>query len=346
MNTTTGAGPAWAAPAMDVGGRGGETVQYRSLGDTGLTVSVLGCGAAPLGHVYGQVPGDAGIQAVRTALDLGINIIDVSPYYGLTVAETVLGRALAPVDRDSYVLATKVGRYGEADFDFSAARVRRSVDESLARLGTGHIDLIQCHDIEFGDLDQVVEETIPALLALRDAGKVRHIGATGYPLPALASVADRAGIDTILSYCRYTLLDRALDGWLPFFAERRVAVMNASPLAMGALTTSGPPPWHPAPPELLRRCAEAAELCARRGTSLQELALRFSVAHPGFATTFVGTADADNVRRNIRWALAPLDEELLADVERVLAPVRDYAWPSGRPENNGDLVAFRPQARA
>lgn len=321
-------------------------MQYRPLGDTGLMVSVLGCGAAPLGNVYGTIDAEAGITAVRTALDLGVNVIDVSPYYGHTVAESVLGRALAPVDRDSYVLATKVGRYGEADFDFSAARVRRSVEESLARLGIQHIDVIQCHDVEFGDLDQIVEETIPALVALREAGKVRHIGVTGYPLPALALLADRVRLDCVLSYCHYTLLDRSLDGWSPFFAQRGVAVMNASPLGMGALTSRGAPDWHPAPAHVLQSCAEAAQLCADRGSSIEDLALRFSTAHPGFATTFVGMSGADEVRRNVHSALTAPDEDLLAAVGEVLAPVQGHVWPSGRPENNADLVAFVPGRQA
>lgn len=320
-------------------------MQYRSLGGTGLEVSALGYGASPLGNAYGPIDADAAARSVRTAIELGVNVIDVSPYYGRTAAESVLGRALAPVDRDSYLLATKVGRYGLDEFDFSAARVRRSVDESLARLGTDHIDLIQCHDIEFGDLDQIVDETLPALAALRDAGKVRYLGVTGYPLPALASAAARGGVDVILSYCRYTLLDRALDSWLPFFAARGVAVLNASPMAMGALTARGAPDWHPAPAELLRCCAEAARLCVRRGTTLEELALRFSVAHPGFATTFVGMPDPEQVRRNVLVAAQPPDEELLALVEDVLRPVLGLTWPSGRPENSADLVDFAAGAR-
>lgn len=320
-------------------------MQYRSLGQTGIEVSALGYGAAPLGNAYGPIDVDVAARSVRTAIELGINVFDVSPYYGRTVAESVLGPALAPVDRDSYLLATKVGRYGLDEFDFTADRVRRSVDESLARLGTDHIDLIQCHDIEFADLDQIVSETLPALVSLRDAGKVRYIGVTGYPLPALASVADRSDIDVVLSYCRYTLLDRALESWLPFFAERGVAVLNASPMAMGALTARGAPEWHPAPAELLRCCAAASRLCTQRGTTLEELALQFSVAHPGFVTTFVGMPDPGQVQRNVEVAARPPDPELLAQVEQVLSPVLGLTWPSGRPENSGDLVDNASEAR-
>ncbi len=306
-------------------------MEYRTLGATGLRVSALGYGASPLGGVYGAIDEDEGIRTVRTALDLGINFLDVSPYYGATVAETVLGKALRGVDRSAYVLATKVGRYGDRDFDFSAARVVRSVDESLARLGCGHIDLIQCHDIEFGDLDQIVEETIPALVRLRDTGKVRFVGITGYPLGALAYVTDRVPVDTVLSYCRYTLLDRALLRWAPRFES---GVINASPLAMGLLADHGPPPWHPAPDRVREHAARAAAWCRQRGVDIARVALRFAVAPPSFATTVVGTASVANLTRDVRWATEPLDQELVAGVEAILAPVLDTAWQSGRPENN------------
>ncbi|WFE36170.1 aldo/keto reductase [Micromonospora sp. WMMD975] len=309
-------------------------MRYRPLGRTGLDVSMLGYGASPLGGVYGRIDERDGIRAVRTALDLGVNIIDVSPYYGATVAETVLGRALRGVDRSGYVLATKVGRYGDAAFDFSAARVTASVEESLGRLGTDHLDLIQCHDIEFGDLHQIIAETLPALEKLREAGKVRFLGVTGYPLAALTRVAAATPVDTVLSYCRYTLLDRALADSAPGFAALGTAVMNASPLAMGLLSQRGAPDWHPAPPPVRRAAATAAELCARRGVDIAQVALSFAAAPSAFATTFVGTASAGNMARNVRWALTETDPDLLGEIEAVLAPVLGYAWTSGRDENN------------
>ncbi len=132
-------------------------MEYRTLGKTGLDVSILSFGASSLGSVFRPINEEDGIRAVHVALDRGVNFIDCSPFYGLTRAETVLGKALKDV------LATKVGRSGENVFDFSAERVMRSVDESLARMGIDYIDVIQCHDIEYGSLDQVVEETLPAL---------------------------------------------------------------------------------------------------------------------------------------------------------------------------------------
>jgi len=304
------------------------------LGATGMRVSILGYGASPLGGVYGDVDEAEGIRTVRAALDHGVNFIDVAPYYGTTVAETVLGKALRGVDRSSYVLATKVGRYGERDFDFSAQRVVRSVDESLARLGCGHIDLIQVHDIEFGDLEQVAEETIPALLRLRETGKVRFIGVTGYPLLPLAYVAGRAPVDTVLSYCRYTLLDRELLRWMRHFECHGIGVINASPLAMGLLSERGAPPWHPAPAQVRDHATLAAKLCRRRGVDIAQVAVRFAVAPPRFATTVVGSASVAEMTRNVRWATEPLDEDLLKEIETLVSPVLNIAWLSGRPENN------------
>ena len=188
-------------------------MHYRPLGRTGLNVSVLSYGASPLGGVFRATDDNEGIRTVRTALDLGINYLDTSPYYGATKSETVLGRALRGVPRERYFLATKIGQYGDGVFDFSAARVTRSLDESCARLGVDYVDVLQCHDIEFADLNQIVNETLPVLVRLRDAGRIGHIGITGLPLKIFPAILDRVApgvVETILSFCRYELNDTAL----------------------------------------------------------------------------------------------------------------------------------------
>ena len=311
-------------------------MQFRTLGKTGLRVSALSYGASPLGSVFRGVAEPEGIRTVHTALDLGINFIDCSPYYGLTKAETLLGKALHGVKRDRYLLATKVGRYGAElkDFDFSAARVTRSVDESLARLGTDHVDIIQCHDIEFVHLDQVINEAIPALRRVIAAGKARFVGITCLPLPIFRNVIDSVPIDTILSYCRYSLNDDALADMLPYLSDKGVGVVSASPLSMGLLSNREPPAWHPAPPDVRETCAKAAALCRARGTDIAKLAIQYAVAHPGIATTLVGTASPENIANNVQWADEPIDQQLLQDVLAVLKPIHNKTWPSGLPENN------------
>lgn len=316
-------------------------MQYRKLGQTGLTVSALAYGASPLGGAFHPVEESEAIRTVHLALDLGVNFIDTSPYYGLTRSEILLGKALRSIPRDRYVLATKVGRYGMNDFDFSAERVTRSVEESLQRLGVDHIDLIQCHDIEFGSLDQVVEETLPALQRLRDAGKVRWIGITGLPLKIFRDVLERTQVDTILSYCHYSLNDTALEGLLPFLEEKQAGIINAAPLSMGLLTDRGAPEWHPASDQIRRVCASAARACRAQGLDIQKLAIQFAVANPRIHSTIVGSANPDNMRRNIAWAETPIDPQQLTAVQAMLAPVHNHTWLSGRPENNDPLPAFQ-----
>jgi len=309
-------------------------MEYRLLGQTGLKLSALSLGGSSLGGVFREVDEAEAIRAVHTAVDLGINFIDVSPFYGLTRAETVLGKALREIPRDRYILQTKVGRYGQDAFDFSAARVTASVEESLARLGVDHLDLIQCHDIEFGSLDQVVGETIPALRRLQEQGKVGHVGVTGLPLKIFVYVLEHAPLDAILSYCHYSLNDTALLDLLPYLQAKGVGVINASPLSMGLLTDRGAPEWHPAPPRVRQVCAQAAAYCRSQGADIAKLAVQFSVAHPDIATTLVGTANPANIAKNVRWAEEPLDYELLLRVLEVLEPIHNETWPSGRAENN------------
>jgi len=309
-------------------------MEYRDLGQTGLKVSVLSFGASSLGSVFRNIDEAEGIRTVHTAIDLGINFIDVSPYYGLTKAETVLGKALKEIPRDAYYLATKLGRYGDAEFDFSASRVVTSVDDSLARLNIDHIDLIQCHDIEFGSLDQIVNETIPAMRKLQEQGKVQFIGITGLPLKIFRYVLDRTEVDTILSYCHHTLNDTSLKTLIPYLKEKQVGIINASPLGLGLLTNRGAPAWHPASDEIKETCARAAAHCRSKGVDIAQLAIQFALDNPDLSTTLVGTANPEHLRQNVEWLETPMNHELLAEVQAILAPIRNETWLYGRPENN------------
>ena len=311
-------------------------MDYRPLGNTGLNLSALSFGASSLGGVFHDVKEDEAIRAVHVSVDAGINFIDVSPFYGLTKAETVLGRALKGVKRDKVILATKVGRYGQdpKDFDFSAARTKQSVDESLARLGVDHVDLIQVHDLEFGNLDQVANETVPALRDIVKAGRARFVGITGLPLASFKYVIDRVAVDTILSYCHYELNDTALLDLVPTLEAKGVGVISASPLGMGLLSNRGTPSWHPAPAEVKAACRKAAEHCRSRGHSIEKLAVQFAVRQPRITTTLVGSASPQNMLDNIAAVSEPIDEQLLAEVLEILKPVHNVTWPSGRAENN------------
>ena len=317
-------------------------MHYRRLGRTGLNVSVLSFGASSLGGVFHATDDAEAVRTVHAALELGINFIDVSPYYGATKAETVLGRALHGIARDRYILATKVGQYGDGVFDFSAARVTRSLDESCARLGVDYVDLLQCHDIEFADLDQIVHETLPALVALRDAGRIGHIGITGLPLKVFPAVLDRTApgvVATILSFCRYELNDTALDELVPYLRDKGVGIINASPTGMGLLTERGVPAWHPAPPAMVAGARRAVDYCRSVGADIVKLAVQFCVAHPAFATTLVGTANPANLRKNVAYVDEPIDFELMAKVLALLQPIHNHNFTRGLPANRDPIVA-------
>ena len=301
-------------------------MEYRLLGKTGLKVSVLSYGASPLGGVFGDTNEARGIRTVHTALDLGINYIDVSPYYGDTRAETVLGKALKGLPRDSYVLATKVGRFGSGEHDYSARRVTASVDESLKRLGVDCIDVIQCHDIEFTTPEQVLNETLPALRKVQKQGKVRFIGVTGLPLTNFPAILDHTQLDTILSFCHYTLFDTSLTDLIAYLEEKEAGIINASPLSMGLLTNQGPPAWHPASDKIKEACAKAAAHCRSKGADIAKLAVQFTLSNPDIATTLVGTSKSEKIESNVKWLEEPIDQKLLAEVQEILAPIHNETW--------------------
>ena len=310
-------------------------MEYRKLGRTDLQVSILGFGTAPLGNVYGTTEPAEGKRAVHSAIECGINFFDSSPYYGLTLSEERLGEALVGW-RDKVVLATKCGRYGLDSFDFSAARVTASIDESLRRLRTDHIDLFQAHDVEFGDVDQVIHETVPAMRKLQEQGKARWIGITGYPLKTLRRIAEVVPVDTILSYSRYNLMITDMDDVLtPFAKEQGIGLINAAGLHMGMLTQAGPPAWHPAPPAVHEAARKAAELCRKRGVDIAQVAIRFCLDHPYVSSTLVGIGSEAQLKANLKLLQMQTDPVLVEEIRSLLGATFDSVWPSGRPENHG-----------
>lgn len=309
-------------------------MKYRMLGSTGQEVSILSYGASSLGSVFRDASESEGIKAVHQALDSGINYLDVSPYYGLTKAETVLGKAIKPLPRDQFILSTKAGRYGMNEFDFSQKRIIQSLEESLQRLNTDYVDILFLHDIEFAPASIILEESIPALQKLKEDGKIRFTGICGLPLQLFKDILPQTNVDAIISYCHYSLNDSSLMELIPLLEEKKVGLVNASPLSMGLLSLRGAPGWHPASPELQAACLQAAEYCERQGTDIAKLAVQFSTRNEHIPTTLVSTANPNNIRNNAQWLEEELDEELLQEVLAILKPVHNQTWVSGRPEYN------------
>ena len=311
---------------------------YNEIGKTGMKVSNLGFGASSLGGVFHSIREEEGIEAVHTAVDNGINFIDVSPYYGHLKAETVLGKALKEIPHGKYYLSTKVGRYGHNGvntWDYSAKRAQESVYESMERLNVDYIDLINVHDIEFqgdmeGGLQLIVDETLPALVELRDKGIVKHVGITDLQPENLKWVVEHAPagtVESILNFCHYSLNDTLLADYLGFFEQHNVGVINASPFSMGLLSQRGAPDWHPAGKDLQRACAKAAAYCEEQGYPIDKLAIQFSTSmNPRIATTLFSSANPKNVLKNIQYVNEPMDEALVQKVQEIIGDQMFVRW--------------------
>ncbi|WP_071147309.1 aldo/keto reductase [Bacteroides ihuae] len=305
---------------------------YNEIGKTGMKVSNLSFGASSLGGVFHDIREAEGIRAVFTAVEKGMNFIDVSPYYGHYKAETVLGKALKDLPRDAYYLSTKVGRYGKDGvntWDYSAKRATESVYESMERLNIDYIDLINVHDIEFADLNQIVTETLPALVELRTKGIVKHVGITDLQLENLQWVIEHSApgsVESILNFCHYCLNDDKLVDFLDFFESRNIGVINASPLSMGLLSQRGVPSWHPAPISLVEACKKAVQHCSSKGCAIEKLAIQYSVSNPRIATTLFSSANPENVEMNIQYAEEAIDWNLVQEVQDIIGDQKRVSW--------------------
>jgi L-galactose dehydrogenase len=312
-----------------------KAIPRRPLGKTGIDLPILSFGASSLGQEFRSVKLDEALESVRVALECGLNFIDTSPFYGRGMSEVLLGIALRGVPRDSYTLCTKMGRYDLSHFDFSAKRVAESVDVSLHRLGTDHLDIILCHDIEFVPMQQIVDVTIPALRKAKEAGKVRFIGISGYPQKIFKFIADQIGIDCVLSYNQYTLQNtRFADEAVPYLKAKGIGIMNAGPFSARLLTNAPLPAWLKEPEEVKAAARKAAAHCAAKGVDIAKLALQFSIANPDIATTVSGSANPQNIRNWATWAAEPIDQQLMNEVHAIFAPVKNLGHREGLPENN------------
>ncbi len=310
-------------------------MKTRPLGQTGLQLPILSFGASSLGQEFRQVTLDEALRSVRVALDCGLNNIDTSPFYGRGMSEVLLGIALRDVPRDSYTISSKLGRYDSLHFDFSAKRVGESVDVSLHRLGTDHLDIVFCHDIEYVNLQTIVDETLPALRQAQQQGKVRFIGFSGYPQKIFRFICERTEVDCILNYNQYTLQNtRFADETLPFLKAKGVGIINAGPFSARLLTNAPLPQWLKEPEAVKAAARQAAAHCASKGVDIAQLALQFSCAHPDIATTIAGSANPENIKKWAKWIAEPIDRELLAGVLDIFKPVKNLGHIEGLQINN------------
>jgi len=324
-----------------------------ALGRGGLRVSALALGTAPLGNLFAPVPEEDATATVRAALEAGLTYVDTAPHYGLGLAERRLGRLLAGVPRDRFVVSTKVGRLvrplapgetadpeGFADspparrvWDLSGDGVRRSLEESLERLGLDRVDILLLHDPDDHERE-AYEQALPALIGLRDQGVVTAIGAGMNQAEMLTRFVRDLDIDVVLVAGRYSLLDqRALAELLPTCAARGTAVVVGGVFNSGLLADPRPGAtfdYAPAPAELVDRAARLAEVCARHRTPLRAAALAFPFGHPAVTSVLVGARSAAEVQDAVACFEWPVPGELWADLVATGLLPADVPNPAGQ----------------
>jgi aryl-alcohol dehydrogenase-like predicted oxidoreductase len=310
-------------------------MDYNSLGKTGMKVSRLSFGASSLGGVFHPVDEAQAIQSVHVALECGINYFDVAPAYGATVSETVLGKALRGIPRDRYFLSTKVGKYtkpgsyGEDTLDYSRARIRKSIEESAERLGTDYFDLIHIHDIEYQDrkhTEWALTEGYDSVLGLKQEGRIGAVSFGIYPVDLWKRIFTSLDVDAGLVHNHYCLNDTRMRELIPLAEEKQIGIINGSPFASALLTDRGPADWHPASKEDRAIFKSAADFCSKQGSLISKVALQFASQNPSLPTTLFSTANPESVRRNVAWHEEPVDMQLVAEVQKLLSPVRDKQW--------------------
>jgi D-threo-aldose 1-dehydrogenase len=319
-----------------------EPTERLALGRTGLSVTRLGFGGASIGGLFAAVSDDDAIATVGHAWDLGIRTFDVAPLYGYGAAERRVGRALAGRPRDEYVLETKVGRlvrpldaispgadvdpqdanYARTEpvglvFDYSADGVRRSIEESLERLGLDRLDIALIHDPD-DHWPAAIGEAYPALARLREEGVLRAIGVGMNQSRMLARFAREGDFDVFLLAGRYTLLDQdALPELLPLCAERGVAIFVGGVMNSGVLADprSGSRfDYKPAPDTILERARRLAAVCERHDVPLRAAAIQFPLAHPAVRSLIAGVRRIDHLDEYPELMRRPIPADLWAEL--------------------------------
>ena len=315
-------------------------MQKRTIPGTSVALTSLGFGGAPIGNLYREVSDADAIGAVEAAWEHGIRYFDTAPHYGLGLSERRLGEALRGAPRGDYVLSTKVGRLirpnpsaGGRDAegfdvgdelvrvrDYSRDGVLRSIEESLARLGTDRVDIVYIHDPD-DYWAEALAGAVPALSQLRDEGVIGAFGAGMNQSEMLHRFVAETDVDVVMLAGRYTLLEQgARQDLLPACARRGVGVVDVGVFNSGLLSKDRPAPgatynYEPAPAELLERANLLAEICERHGTTLPAAALAFPFREPVVVGVAVGMRTAAEVERNVALASREVPPTLWEELE-------------------------------
>lgn len=314
-----------------------DPLQKAQIGKTGLRVTRLGLGGAPLGGLFEDVQGAAAVATIRRALEMGINFFDTAPLYGHGKSEKWMGQGLAGVPSGSRVLATKVGRVlepvepgtlerDEFDnpapfrpvFNFSYEGVMRSFNESLERLQVDRIDMLHIHDSD-NHYDAAIKGAYPALDQLRREGRIAAVGAGMNQAEIPARFAREGNFDCFLLAGRYSLIDHTgLKELLPLCVEKRISIIIGGPYNSGILATGAKPGakfnYADAPPEIMEKVRKVEEVCARHQVPMKAAALQFPLAHPAVASVIPGARSVAELEENFRLVSHPIPGEFWAEL--------------------------------
>ena len=301
-------------------------LELKQVGRTDVSVSKVGLGTAPIGNFYKEVPEAQAIETIQRCMEAGITLFDTSPVYGGGLAEIRLGAALAGVERDQYVISTKVGDFPasegwgwEREFDFSRDGVFRSVEDSLKRLRIDWIDILLIHDPDRYH-QQALEEAYPAIAELKEQGLVKAIGVGMNWVEPLVAFANEADFDCFMMAGQYSLLNQDGLSLMDLCAEREIGILSAGVYNSGILAT-GPVPgakyfYHDASPEILERTRKIEAICNHYDTPLKVAALRFPLEHPATSSVVLGTSSPSRIDGYISALQWPIPPELWADLKK------------------------------
>lgn len=298
----------------------------RPLGPTGLLVSPLCIGCAPIGDMestFGySTPEEQALDTLRAALHSPINFLDTAASYGDGEAERRLGVVLEEIGRlpEGYVLMTKADRDLETG-DFSGDQIRRSVERSLRLLGLRQLQVVHLHDPEHSTFEEITTPggALDALQRLKEQGLIHHLGIAGGPVELMKRYVETGVFEVLITHNRYTLLNRSASCLLDFAAERGMAVLNAAPYASGILA-KGPDAnaryvYQEPSPEVACRVQGIQEACARYNVPLPAAALQFSLRDPRITSTIVGMTKPERINQTIEFATHPIPDELWVELD-------------------------------
>lgn len=265
----------------------------KQLGKTDIYLPPFSVGTSTFGNMFGDVALEDAKIVIQTAINRDKILIDTSPFYGHLKSEEVLGQCLKGIPRENYYLCSKVGRIYDEVFDHSSSAILNSLESSLSRLNVDYLDIYLLHDVEFANLELIVNESLPTMNSLRKSGKVRYIGFSCQPIQVIKTIIEHStvDIDVVLSYCQFYLISNSLSQLFPLLKEKSVGIINASLLGSGLLCQKDPPKWHSIYTDtmMLEKCRsliKQAEL--KFGYPIEKMALQYGLWEENICTNLVG----------------------------------------------------------